>query len=272
MRRIFPVLILFLLGMGILWAGDRALFYPEEGLSLFFPDPPAVPLDIQGGEDLILSYDGFSLLLERSFNFSHRTLLQLYYESSFYGGDSSLVNEVAGEGTTSFSRPWLGGTLTYSPLVPDRVEWLGSARETVSFSHRPEGILLFFEAGGDFFWLGNGSDFFCYDRQGFTAARYSLDQTALLSTSDGEGNLYLCFSDATLCSLPPVQSEGDWTLRNFNGTELILTYYEEARKSLEGDQEGFDLWILGLAEKLYREDPLNRELGAFVRKVKENRF
>ncbi|MDC7224020.1 MAG: hypothetical protein PQJ60_09790 [Spirochaetales bacterium] len=267
MRRAVPALIFFLLLGGVLWAGDIFSFSPKEIGSFFFPGEEGVLQNLAfGEEELLLDYGEWQLLMRPGFLPSGRTLLQIYYNSRRSEGYSLPSRERA-----PFSRSWQGGTLTFSPLKPDSLTLLSNVKEDISLDRYPEGLLLFFEAGGDFFWLGNGTDFFCYDRSGRCVAEHSLLQTALQAAADREGRLYLTFPDDTILALPSVPVESNLSVRDvsFSPVELVISHYEEARSLLDGTDEArkFDLWILTATEKLYREDPLNRELGVFLRSL-----
>ena len=274
---LIPVLLL-LAGEG-LWAGDPLLFRPETGGFFFFPGYDPVPRGVSAGQDLVLNYGDWSFLLERGFIPSGRTLLQLYFDSRRKEGHEAgtLVRDAPRppEEGMEFSRGFMGGTLIFSPVRPDRIIRLADRKTEIHLSEKPGGILLFFEAGGEFFWLGNGSAFYCYDRDGLCLVRYNLAGTALFSAADDEGWLYLCFTDGTLGALPPTGPDGEAVGidRTFDAAELILSCYGEAESLVErsyaGEGELFDQWILKACEALFRNDPLDRELGEFLRSLKD---
>ena len=152
---------------------------------------------------------------------------------------------------------------------------IGESKEVLPLSGRPSGILMFFETGGDVFWLGNGTEFYCYDSRGENLSRYNLTDTALMTAADSRGFLYLVFSDGAVRSLPPrgreKSSVQDITLEAWGLFELC---YEEAANLIAADYPGyrgdFKRWVREKGEALYREDPLNSELGEFVRSLRNN--
>jgi hypothetical protein len=263
-------LIFLLVEAGSLWSGETMSFDPQGLGAFFFSDTNPIVRSIVASEKLILDFGEWTLILDPDFIPSGETLLQVYYD--FREESSPLLDDLSEEDLNEFVQAWEGGFLTFSPLTPDRLFFqydLYSERHEISLSERPSGILLFFEAGETFFWLGNGKDFFCYDGKGKCLNRESLTNTALQASADREGNLYLTCSDGLIRGFSPL-SEGESGLvsdRTFSYEYLIMHYYEEARSLLNGDVEDFDRWVRRVTKELYREDPLNREMGVFLRSL-----
>ena len=81
MRSILAGLVLLLLGGSVLQAQDSQILRPEGAGDFFFPDRNPVPRSITGGEELILEYGSWTLLLQPDFAPSGRTLVQIYFDS-----------------------------------------------------------------------------------------------------------------------------------------------------------------------------------------------
>ncbi len=266
MRYLPPVLLLLFGGAG-LWAGDVFLYRPPESEVLTLGGD--VLRSIRGDERIQLDYGENRLLLEKGFLPSGRTLIQLYDDRNSSG---PIPEESSLSRGSEFTRPYLGGSLVFSPLRPNRLTWIGERKEDLIPESLPEGgVLLFFVTGGDFFWLGNGTVFFCYDRQGAVTARYTLKEPALLSAADDGGRLYLSIGDGTFLSYPPREGSGSGSIidRSFDETGLFLSGNGEALEIMEREREkdvrSFTSWLREWGEALYRKNPLNRELGEFLR-------
>ena len=271
--------LVLLLGGSVLQAQDPLILRPEGAGDFFFPSRNPVPRSIAGGEELVLEYGSWSLLLQPGFNPYGRTLVQIYLDSRRMKNLSAETlahpGPSAQTGNMEFSRPWGGGTLNYTPMAPDRVTLIGERKEVLFLSGRPSGILMFFETGGDVFWLGNGTEFFCYDSRGEFLSRYNLADTALMATADSRGSLYLAFSDGTVRNLPPRRREDrSFQILTLDAWEIFDLCYDNALALIESDypdyKDDFKRWAREKGEALYREDPLNRELGEFVRSLRNN--
>jgi len=260
LRSLLPALLLCLLGAT---GGDTLAFDPGNLLTL----SGRVLQSLTADETVLLDYGGPRLLLEREFLPSGRTLVQLYLDRNF----KPRTQDTLPPGN-SFVRPYRGGSLQFTPLRPDRLTWIGERKEDlVPEDLPPGGLILFFVTGGDSFWLGTGRNFFCYDRTGGVTARFAVPGDALLAAADREGRLYLSFEGGALLSLPPRGGGPSLTPldRSFSESDLILSTFAQAREIIHRDfgseEKEFVKWVRQWGDALYRKDPLNRELGQFLR-------
>ncbi len=271
MRGILTGLALLFLGTVSLEAQETLLFRPGGAGEFFFSAADPVPRNLTGGEEgIVLDYGDWSYILSSGFQPSGRTLVQFFFDARRTGETLAGTSPSRPAGGAVFSRPWRGGSLSYSPLSPDRVTRIGERKETLLLEERPSGILMFFETGRNVFWLGNGGDFFCYDGEGAVLKRAALDGTALMASADSRGYLYLAFSDGAVRALAPGRGgDGGEKVISYGAWDLIATCYGDAVSLLDdefpGYSKAFDAWIRETAEKLFLDDPLNRELGVFLR-------
>ena len=276
MRGFLTGLAFLLLGAVSLQAQETLLFRSGGAGEFFFSAADPVPRNLTGGEDeIVLDYGDWSFILSSGFQPSGKTLVQLFFDARRTGETLAGTNPSRPSGGAVFSRPWRGGSLSYSPLSPDRVTRIGERKETQLLEERPSGILMFFETGRDVFWLGNGAEFFCYDGEGAVMTRVTLDGTALMAAADSRGYLYLAFSDGAVRALAPGRGEnrGEKVI-SYGAWDLIAACYDEAVSLLKADFPGyskaFDSWVRESAEQLFLDDPLNRELGVFLRSFDVN--